>query len=153
MKIKDQKIKDFLDELSCKSPTPGGGAVAALVGAMAAGLVEMVCALTKGGGVQEIADRAKEIRGQLLELSDEDCAAFNAVIKTRTKKALMEAIRVPKETRRLALEVEKLAKLAAKVGNKNAFSDAKSAQYLAEAAAKAAQENIGINEKALAAGL
>ena len=65
----------------------------------------------------------------------------------------MEAIRVPKETRRLALEVEKLAKLAAKVGNKNAFSDAKSAQYLAEAAAKAAQENIGINEKALAAGL
>jgi formiminotetrahydrofolate cyclodeaminase len=48
MKIKDQKVSEFLDNLAAKSPTPGGGAVAALTGAMAASLTEMACNLTIG---------------------------------------------------------------------------------------------------------
>ena len=47
-KIKNQKIEQFLDDLSSSSATPGGGATAALTAAMAASLVEMVAGLTLG---------------------------------------------------------------------------------------------------------
>jgi formiminotetrahydrofolate cyclodeaminase len=157
MRIKDQKIEEFLGSLASKSPTPGGGAAAALAGAMAAGLVEMVCSLTKTNSVQKIAERAKELRIRILELSDEDCAAFDAVIaayrtkdKAKIKKALQKAVEVPTETKRLSLEVGKLAKEVARMGNKNVYSDAMSAVYLARAAANSAEENIKINQKAIA---
>ena len=69
MKIKDQTLEKFLDSVASKTPTPGGGAVAAVTGAMAASLVEMVCNLTIGKKrypeVQDemirVAERASEL--------------------------------------------------------------------------------------------
>lgn len=145
-------MKDFLERLASKNPTPGGGAAAAVAGAMAAALVEMVVNLTKN-----LKLKTNNLGTRLLRLADEDCKAFDLVIatykskdKTKIKKALLEAIKVPQETKKLAKEVERLARIAARKGNKNALSDAKTALYLAQAAQKGAEENIKINQKAIA---
>jgi formiminotetrahydrofolate cyclodeaminase len=44
----DKKVSNFLDELASNSPTPGGGSVAALAGALGAALISMVGNLTVG---------------------------------------------------------------------------------------------------------
>jgi formiminotetrahydrofolate cyclodeaminase len=98
----------------------------------------------------------KNLREDLLKLADEDVKAFDLVMlayrsksKPKIKRALLGAIEVPQKTKKLTQEVEKLAKIAAKKGNKNAISDAKTAIYLAQAAQKGAMENIEINKKLL----
>lgn len=157
MSIKDQKIQDFLEELSSKSPTPGGGAVAALTGAMAASLVEMVLNITKDEELRtRYLKKIRKLRGELLKLADEDVAAFDAVMaayksksKPRIKKALGYATVVPEKTRILCKEVEGLAGEVVRFGNKNALSDAKTAVLLARAAQDSAEENIKINRQAL----
>ena len=164
MKIQEQKIRDFLDSVASSKPTPGGGSVAAVTGAMAASLVEMVCALTIGkknyveveGVAKEIKVRAMEIRHELLDSADADTEAFDKVMeayksedKSKIKAALFWAIEVPQRTKDLSEEVQKLAVEMAEIGNKNAYSDAMSADYLANAAMDAATENIEINKKLL----
>ena len=153
-----------MDNVASKSPTPGGGAVAAVVGAMAASLIEMVCNLTIGkknySDVQDeivkIAERASELSGELLNLADQDSEAFEKVMeayksgdKTKIKGALLTAIEIPEKTAELCENVRELAEIAAKLGNKNAHSDAMSAEHLAFAGVQSAQENVEINKKAL----
>jgi formiminotetrahydrofolate cyclodeaminase len=156
--IKDEKIGEFLENVASPAPTPGGGSVAALMGAAAAALVEMVWGLTKGGepGRSERIKEVRELREKLLELVDKDSEAFNFVMsaykssdKEKIKSSLAEAIRIPSETKGFAGRVEELAEEVSKKGNQNAVSDAKSAIYLAQAAQRSAQENIDINKKAL----
>lgn len=157
MKIKDKKIEDFLEELSDKSPTPGGGAVAALSGAMAASLVEMVLNLTKDEGLKtKNLQKTRKLRVELLKLADEDIIAFDGVMAAyrsksspRIKKALVYATQVPEKTKALCKEVEKLARVVEKYGNKKALSDAKTAVLLSVAAQGSAEENIKINRLAL----
>lgn len=165
MKIQDQKIGEFLDSVASKSPTPGGGAVAAVTGAMAASLVEMVCNLTIGKKnypeVQDemirVAERASELSQDLLDLADRDSEAFDKVMeayktedKDKIKGALLTAIEVPEKTAEYSENVRELAEIVAELGNKNAHSDAVSAEHLAFSAIQSAQENIEINKKALA---
>lgn len=169
-RIASQKIEKFLEDLSSLSPTPGGGAVAALAGAMAASLVEMVANLTLGKEkyqkvqkeIRRLALDAAKKEKVFLTLADEDVKAYNFVMaayrlskedasrKKKIKKALTYAMEVPEKTAELAEEVEKLAKKVAKIGNKNAYSDARSAFFLAQAAGKSAQENVKINKASLA---
>lgn len=158
MRIRNQKIEEFLIELSSKKPTPGGGAVAALSGAMAASLVEMVCNLTKGEEFNNFGTLglARALKTQLLELADKDSEAFDLVMEAykskdelKIKSALQKAIDIPAETKRLAHLVWELAGIAVEKGNKNAVSDARTARHLAEAAEKSADENIKINKEAL----
>jgi len=163
--IKDKKIKEFLEELSSDSPTPGGGAVAALVGSLAASLVEMVASLTIGKkGCEKVNEKMKRVRKQainlkqkLLLLSDKDVKVFNQVMrvyrlakeekgrKIKIQNALKKATEIPLETAVLSNEVLKLAREVTKKGNKNARSDAKSAEFLAKAAIGSALENVKIN--------
>jgi len=159
---KSQKIEEFLDELSSASPTPGGGAVAALAGAMAAGLVEMVCNLTIGkkkyervyGEIIEIRLKAQKDKKSLLKLADEDIEAFNNVMsaykkrdKTQVRKALTGATIIPLTIAKICSELVGAAKRVARIGNKNAISDAKVALHLARAAKLSALENVKINLK------
>ena len=142
-------MNKFIEDLASSRPTPGGGAAAAVAGAMAAALVEMVARLTPGMTADET------LRKRLLELADEDCQAFDAVMlayknKTGKKEALKWAMQVPEETMRVAKQVEELALEMVEKGNKNAISDAKSAVYLAQAAQKSAMENVEINKLTLA---
>lgn len=164
--IKSQTVEGFVKNLGSSSPTPGGGAVAALSGAMAAALVEMVANLTIGKnkyeGVQKqariISKEASKLSKELLLLANEDTKAFDKVMasyrsknKTQIKRALMLAIEIPSRISMLSKQTQRLGEKIAKIGNRNAYSDARSAIYLARAAYKGAQENIKINKKTLAA--
>ena len=164
-KIKNQKIEQFLDDLSSSSATPGGGATAALTAAMAASLVEMVAGLTLGKTgyeknqkeIRSIKTKAAKAGKILVVLADEDVTAYNSVVagygakdKKRIKTALMRATDVPSDVIKLANQVEKMAARMVVIGNKNAVSDAKSALFLSQSAAKSALENVKINKRALA---
>jgi len=161
--IKDQKIKEFISDLSSSSPTPGGGATAALCGAFSASLAEMVCNLTIGKkGYEEVENKMKEIKEsvvkekeKLLLLADEDVKAFDEVMKAykiktkdreqKIQKTLKYATLVPLEVAQLSSKISNYSNILIGKGNKNALSDAKSAKYLALAAIKSANENIDIN--------
>jgi len=164
-KLKNLKVEQFLHDLSSASATPGGGATAALVAAMAASLVQMVAGLTLGKkGYEKAHEEIKTIKSQaakagktLMALADEDVAAFNGVIaaykakdKKRIRKTLLKATEVPSLVVRLSKEVEKLAARMVVIGNKNAVSDARSALFFSQSAAKSAFENVKINRRTLA---
>lgn len=168
-RLREKSITAFADELSCESPAPGGGSVAALSGAMAASLTSMVGALTYGNpkyrrawtAMEEIAVEAQDLKVQLLTLIDKDTDAYSAFMsairmskktddeKTRRHEAMQAAARlateVPLETLRLAARITPLAETAVKRGNENAMSDGAVAAIHAEAAAEAAYLNVSIN--------
>lgn len=158
--LKDKTIKELLDELASESPAPGGGSISALSGALAAGLVSMVCRLTIGKKkyakvqkeIKEILEISEKLRKELTELVDKDTEAYNGVVKAYKssrkpdiEKALKHATEVPLETAQKSKKVLELAKRVAKIGNKNALSDAKVAKLLAHAGIKGAILNIKIN--------
>jgi glutamate formiminotransferase/formiminotetrahydrofolate cyclodeaminase len=162
-------LREFANELSMESPTPGGGSAAALCAAFSAALSSMVANLTVGkkgyegaqGEMKEAALKAQRLKDEMLRAVDEDTRAFNLV---------MEALRLPKGTEDQAREKEaavekatkqatlvpfgvldkcvpllELAKAVAEKGNKNSLSDAGVAGVTAEAAASGAYYNVRIN--------
>lgn len=165
----DMKITEYLDELAGKAPAPGGGSVAALVGANGAALVSMVCNLTVGKkGYEDVQDDMKEflkesehLRTEFIKLVDLDAEAFNEIIaayklpkKTDEEKhirkeaiqaATRKAILVPVRTIELAIELLSLAKETAESGNKNAVSDAAVAASLGSATMESGWFNVKIN--------
>lgn len=176
MAFREQTITQFLSGLSSSAPTPGGGSTAALTGALAAGLICMVCNLTIGKKVyqhvepemKEILTEAQARRDELMELSDRDAVAFEQVMsayklpketeaqtqkrKHDVEKALMEATRVPYRVAEVCAQLLEFSKGVAAKGNKNAVSDAGVAACLAEAALQAALLNVAINLRMLEDG-
>ncbi len=79
-----QSMDAFLDALASNAPTPGGGSVAAYSGAMAAGLISMVCALTlnraqsdeEKSELQALHTQAEAIRLECQRLAQEDIQVF-----------------------------------------------------------------------------
>lgn len=161
--MRRKKLAEFLEELSSASPTPGGGAAAALAGAMAAALVGMVAELAgrRGEEVQETIAKAATLRGELLSLAQWDIEAYDRVDTAlklpkgteREKEgrgealqaALKGAAEVPLKTAELAREVLTLAREFASQCPKSARSDLASAGALALAAVRAALYNVDAN--------
>ncbi|MDD2352768.1 MAG: cyclodeaminase/cyclohydrolase family protein [Candidatus Caldatribacteriota bacterium] len=167
--IKDKKIKSFLDMLASKSPTPGGGSTAALVGAMSAALLSMVGNLTIGKekyqdvqeDIRRLLKKSEKLRDDFERLIDEDVDAFNqfmAIMKLpketkeqmedRNKKiqtALIEAANVPLEIARRSRDVLFICKEISEKGNKNVISDAGVGAILADATLESAILNVKIN--------
>ena len=81
-------LREFCNETLSDSPAPGGGSVAALMGALGASLAGMVANLSAGkrgwedklGYFSEWAVKAQQLKDELLFLVDEDTAAFNKVM-------------------------------------------------------------------------
>jgi glutamate formiminotransferase/formiminotetrahydrofolate cyclodeaminase len=166
--------REFVDELSSDSPAPGGGSVAALCAAQAAGLVAMVGNLTVGkkkyAGVQDrvkaIAERGQELKDLFLAAIDGDTDAFNKVMdcfgmpkKTDAQKkardlaiaaATRQATRVPLSVLAAVPEVLDLAAEVAEIGNQNSLSDAGVAALTAMSGAEGAYYNVLINLAGLA---
>jgi formiminotetrahydrofolate cyclodeaminase len=162
-------INAFLDELASSSPAPGGGSVAALAGALGAGLVSMVCALTIGkkkyadveGEMKKIQMQSEALRGQFTVLVDRDTDAFNKVMETyalpketEPQKALRaaairaatkEATLVPLEVMKHCIDGLALAQNVAASGNANSVSDAGVAALMLHAACEGAALNVKIN--------
>jgi glutamate formiminotransferase/formiminotetrahydrofolate cyclodeaminase len=166
-------LREFCNETLSDSPAPGGGSVAALMGALGASLGGMVANLSasKRGWDDKLeyfskwAVKAQQLKDELLALVDEDSAAFNKV---------MDAFALPKQsadektarggaiesTTKYAAEIplkvmetasksyELLAEMAEK-GNPNSTSDVGVGIYATRACIDGAALNVRINLAAL----
>ncbi|MDH6356643.1 cyclodeaminase/cyclohydrolase family protein [Parabacteroides sp. PF5-9] len=167
--LADLSIKQFLAETAANTPVPGGGSTAALCGAIATALTEMVAHLTIGkkkyadydGQMRTIAVEAATIRERLIEYIDTDSKAYALV---------MDAYKLPKETEeqiairnhaiqeatkeaanvpmRVAEEIGSVMETiiyVAKKGNQNAVTDACVAMMTARTCVLGALLNVRIN--------
>jgi len=167
--LMDLGAKEFVDVLSSDAPAPGGGSVAALAGAMSAGLSSMVAALTydksghkhKNPRMDEVGARAQALKDWFAYAVDRDTDAFNRVMdafglpkktdedKAARSAAILEAnkgaTRVPLEVLERSFDAVELAAAMVEDGNPNSLSDAGVAGLCAAAAARGAYYNVMIN--------
>jgi glutamate formiminotransferase/formiminotetrahydrofolate cyclodeaminase len=166
-------LSGFVSSVASSTPTPGGGSVAAHVGALAAALAQMVAGLTVGkkkyaaveAEMKQVALDAADLGNTLAALVDADARAYTGVSDAyklpkepddaavrraeAIAVALLGASHVPLETARACARVAELAALVATRGNTNAVSDAGVAALLADAACRGAAYNVRINVAAL----
>jgi len=169
--IKDNRIEDFLDALASQAATPGGGGAAAIIGAMGAALVSMVCNLTIGkkkyaeveADMKDVLVKAEALRQRLTNMIEDDAKAFDAVMgaygmpketdadKEARDRAMQAALKlatdVPLACARAAREVIDLAETASGKGNLNVISDAGVGVLAAYAALRSAALNVWTNAR------
>lgn len=167
--LKEMTVEEFVREVASSSPAPGGGSVAALAGAQAAGLLSMYCSLSQNreklGQVvdmlQQAGEEARFLMTRLLETIDEDTLAFNRVMeayrlpaegergKTERKAAIRESARmaaeVPLQAARGSLRVLSLIGEVAGKGNPKAISDLGVANIQAHSGLIGACYNVAVN--------
>jgi methenyltetrahydrofolate cyclohydrolase len=170
-KFKDTAIEPFLDALASSKATPGGGSAAAIIDAMGAALVSMVCNLTIGkkkyadveGKMKEVLHKAEALRHKLTGMIEDDVKAFDQVMaaygmaketdadKVARDKAIQSALKqateVPLRCCHAAREVIDLAAIASEKGNLNVISDAGVGVLAAYAALRSAALNVFTNAK------
>lgn len=172
-RFRDMTVDQFIAVLASGEPTPGGGAAAAVAGSLGGALVAMVASLSAGRPkyaehealLQEAKAAGEELADRLLNLADEDAAAFDGFgvamkmprdtdeQKAVRTKALQAAARAatdaPFKTVQACLEVAAMAEAMAGRSNKNASSDLEVAGLMAVAAARAAAANVFVNLPAM----
>ena len=157
----DQRLEEFLDAVASDEPAPGGGAVAAVVVAMAAGLVAMAARFSLGrwADAAGVVERADALRRRVAPLAPADSQAYEEVLaamrlpkglepevrNTTIGNALARAAEIPLEIAREASEVAVLAALVAENGNPNLRGDAVAGAVLAEGGARTAANLVVIN--------
>lgn len=160
-----ESLFDYLMSVAASTPTPGGGSVAALSGALGSALLHMVCELTipksKDESLIKLRDRLKYTILEFMNLGREDAASFDYVMKAyklpkntadekgiRAKQideALKGATEVPYKVMTKALETLKNGRMVAEQGIANAISDVGVAAYSLNAAFFGARLNVIIN--------
>jgi methenyltetrahydrofolate cyclohydrolase len=169
-----KSLKNYLEELSSNSPTPGGGNVSALSGSLACNLGIMVCNLTIGKKkYADVEEEMKAIKTNLeslsesfLELAAKDNLAFNKVMEAyklpkeseeqkklkseKIEEATLAAAVVPSEVIATARKALPYIQKVAEKGNQNSVSDAGVALSLLSTAAEGAFLNVVINCTSLA---
>ncbi|MFZ4401155.1 MAG: glutamate formimidoyltransferase [Bacteroidales bacterium] len=172
-KLIDMSCTGFANETASESPAPGGGSIAAYIGALGASLATMVANLSshKAGWDErwkefsDWAETGQKIKDDLLFLVDEDTNAFNKIMdafslskKTDEEKiirtiAIQEATKyateVPFRTMQRAFDAFEIIKAMAEFGNPNSVTDAGVGALCARSAVMGAFLNVKIN----AAGL
>ncbi len=167
--LMEKKCWQFINEVSMDTPTPGGGSVSALCGALSSALTAMVGNLTCGKKgyenvaeeISKLAEKAQELKDKCQKLVDEDTEAFNKVMdamrlpkKTEEQKKYREekieeatklATEVPLKVMKTAREILKVAKEIGEKGMKEAISDIGVASACALTAAEGAYLNVLIN--------
>ncbi len=165
----DLKVTEFIDILQSDAGAPGGGSVAALAGALAAGLSVMVSRLTIGNAKYESAQNElmllqPQLKGcmeQLTHFVDADTEMFNKVVdaygmpkSTDEEKAarsaaiqlaLKGASELPMEVAVSCKNVLALSKRMLQIGNTNAASDVAVAGRMAHTGMWGAIYNVRIN--------
>jgi formiminotetrahydrofolate cyclodeaminase len=174
-RLDDLPARELIERMATGDPIPGGGSAAALAGAMGAGLMRMVVALTSGRPaaaaheteLTEIAVAAAACQSELLNLVDLDAVAYDGVIRARrlprdtererqtraaqVSAAIREATRAPLQTARIAEQVLSLGERLAPIGSRNAISDVGVGALMAAASLRGAVLNVQINLPSLEA--
>lgn len=162
-------IKNYLDEISSNSPTPGGGNVSAFSGAMGCSLGIMVCNLTIGKKkyveveeeIKDVSFQLQSFRDKLIQLAGDDNDAFDKVMeafklpketdqdkKIRSEKienSTLHAASIPSQVIKVCSNVIPLIQIISGKGNQNSLSDAGVAASLLSTAAQGAYLNVLIN--------
>jgi glutamate formiminotransferase/formiminotetrahydrofolate cyclodeaminase len=168
-KLVSKNLEDFADETASESPAPGGGSVAAYIGALGVSLGTMVANLSshkKGWDERweefsNWAEKGQQYKSELVKLVDEDTKAFNKIMnafglpkgtgeeKTARKKAIQEAtkeaIEIPFAVMQNAYGSMEVIKAMAETGNPNSVSDAGVGALCARSAVMGAFLNVKIN--------
>ena len=171
--ITDASVEKFLDDLASAAPTPGGGSAAAIMGAMGAALISMVCNVTLGKKGQEAAEpemkavcaESEQLRARLTAMVADDVAAFDALMaayrlpkadeeeKARRADAIQRSLRsateTPLECARACAAVIALSKRAGEHGYAGVISDAGVGVLAANTALRGAALNVYINAPSL----
>ncbi|MBS4058335.1 MAG: glutamate formimidoyltransferase [Bacteroidales bacterium] len=171
--------KGLANETASESPAPGGGSIAAYVGALGASLATMVANLSShkrgwDSRWEEFsiwAEKGQKIKDELLFLVDEDTNAFNKIMdafglpkktdeEKETRKVAIEtasvyAMEIPLRVMRVALSSMEVIEAMAVSGNPNSVSDAGVGALCARSAVMGAYLNVkinaaGISDRALA---
>jgi methenyltetrahydrofolate cyclohydrolase len=171
--ITQRSVETFLDELASGAPTPGGGSAAAVIGAMGAALVSMVCNVTLGKKGQEavatemqsVRDASESLRARLTAMVADDIAAFDGLMaayrlpkgsddeQSRRAEAIQATLRAATETplacARACSEVVALSRRAGEHGYSGVISDAGVGVLAANSALRSAALNVYINAPSL----
>lgn len=141
------RVRELLDAVPARAPAPGGGAVAAIAAALAAGLTTMAARFAPEGWERraEIIGRAEELRARIEPLADRDVAAYGAFLAERTDVTLDRIVAIPFELVEHSAELARLAALVAVEGNPNVRGDAAAGAELAAAAASIGDRLVAIN--------
>ena len=158
-------LSDFLDAAAAKQPTPGGGSVTALVGALAASMGEMVVNYTvdKKAYVAHreelttVLEELRRARGLMLNLMVEDQAAYEELTaakklpdgsterQQRLPPALVASIRTPQAIAATAGAVLGLCDRLVEISNHYLLSDLAVSADLAMATVRCAIYNVRVN--------
>jgi len=173
-RLADRSVRGFVEETASESPAPGGGSVAALLGALGAALSTMVANLSahKRGWddrweeFSDHANRGKACHDRLLGLLDEDTRAFDGLMEAlrlpkksdeerRTRQeavqaATRRAMEVPLQVMEASLDSMAVARAMAETGLSASVSDAGVAALCVRSAVKGALLNVRINAGGLA---
>ncbi|HQQ11914.1 MAG TPA: glutamate formimidoyltransferase [Bacteroidales bacterium] len=168
-KLVDLTAKGFVNLTASEAPAPGGGSVAAYLGALGAALATMVANLSshKRGWDERWeefsawAEKGQKIKDELLFLVDEDTRAFNQIMeafglpkktdaeKTARAEAIQDAskyaMEIPLRVMRASYASFELIEAMAANGNPNSVSDAGVGALCARSAVMGAFLNVKIN--------
>jgi formiminotetrahydrofolate cyclodeaminase len=159
--LADQPLGRLLDFVAATDPAPGGGSSAAVAAALGAALLEMAACLEVARGDSEIGDevaeRARTLRAEALDLADRDMSSYAPVIEAqrlpaadptraqRLEAALAEASHTPLAIAENAAEAAALGARVTAVCNPALRGDALAGVLIGEAAAAAAASLVEIN--------
>lgn len=165
----DQSFRSIVDALAQRTPTPGGGAAAALAACMGTALLLMVVRFSRGkkANLDRDADLAR-VEGvldgslqRLLPMAERDCNSFDLVSRAYAmpktneqeiamrnraiQEAMVGAMVVPEETLCMVRDVSQAMTGVVDCVGKNIVSDLASGSSLLVAAGEGAQLNVRIN--------
>lgn len=167
--LADMSVNEFLSKVASSEPTPGGGSIAALCGAVACSLSTMVAALTVGnkkyaGVREEMKELIFSMEGLVdffIVQMDDDAQAFESVMeayrmpknsdeekKLRSatiQQRLKGATEVPLDVAQKALKAMDMIEKAVEKGNSQAVTDGAVAVMMARTAVLSALYNVKIN--------
>lgn len=165
----ERPLKEFIADTAAYTSVPGGGSVAALVGALGSALLSMVGNFTSGKEkfksvkpqVQSISKELDLLTFQLCSLIEDDISAYQSfsrvsslLRKTQAKKtlgnellqkALKKAAEVPFKTCESSFELINIASRLLEIGNPRLVSDVGVGVILAAACLESAALNVEIN--------
>ena len=167
--LASMSLTEFAEETASESPAPGGGSISAYVGALGVSLGTMVANLSahKRGwddrweAFSEVAERGMVLQVRLLQLVDEDTAAFDAIMaafgmpkgneaqkaerSAAIQAATLGAMETPLEVAELALASMAVMADMAERGNPNSVTDAGVGALCARTAVLGAVMNVRVN--------
>jgi formiminotetrahydrofolate cyclodeaminase len=165
MQFGEQRLDGFLDALASKSPTPGGGSVVPIIGALGAALGQMVVAYSVDrkslaehhAVLVDAKGRLERARSLLMALAEADAEAYGVLNEAMKRSkddphraklvanAARDAIAPPRASMALGIDLLRLLEELGPKSNPWLASDLRIAAILVECLVRCSAENVRIN--------